>query len=301
MTKRNEARLNMFKAVLQFLLNNASVTATIAAFTPIFTAFQNKVIAMEEAVAGESAIITGTTSDKASLRLTLALELKRIGDAIASYAATVNNNALKEAVSISLSKLKKLKEEIFIAQAQNYHDLADTNIAALAPWNILPADVTALQVMIDTYSAAAPAPRNKVAERAAFNKAQNLAEKDITKILKEQMDQLIYQFSASNPDFYNQYINNRAIVNAATIATKIRGTILNGLNDQPLIGATVSVEGTELSAVTDNKGKFTIKGLTPGTFTVKIIKVGYTEKTIDNVLVKLGKSANINTSLAPAA
>jgi hypothetical protein len=301
MTKKNEARLNMFRAVLQFLLNNATVTATIAAFTPIFTAFQNKLSEMEEAVAGESAIITGTTSDKAGLRLALALELKRIGDAIASYAATVNNNALREAVSLSLSTLKRLKEEVFLAQAQNYHDLADSNIAALAPWNILPADVTALQAMIDEYSTAVPAPRNKVAQRTAFNKAQVQAGKDITEILKEQMDPVIYQFAQSNPDFYNQYVQNRAIVNAATIATKIRGVILNGLNDEPLTGVTVSVEGTELSAVTDQKGKFTIKGITPGTYNVKILKVGYTEKIVEDILVKLGKSANINTSLPPAA
>jgi hypothetical protein len=227
--------------------------------------------------------------------------MKRIGDAIASYAATVNNNALREAVSLALSKLKKLKEEVFLAQAQNYHDLANDNIAALAPWNILPADVTTLQTMIDTYKTSVPAPRNKIAQRAAFIQAQNTAEKDITKILKEQMDPVIYQFAASNPDFYNQYVNNRAIVNAATIATKIRGVILNGINDEPLTGVTVSVEGTELSALTNSKGKFTIKGLTPGTVTIKIIKPGYIDKTIENVLVKLGKSANINTTLAPAA
>jgi hypothetical protein len=301
MTKRNEARLNMFRAVLQFLLNNAAITATIAAFTPIFAAFQAKLTAMEEAVAGEAAIITGTTADKASLRLSLALELKRIGDAITSYAATVNNNALREAVSLSLSALKKLKEEVFIAQAQNYHDLANDNIAALAPWNILPADVSALQAVIDSYSTAVPAPRNKIAQRAAFIQAQNAAEKDITKLLKEQMDPVIYQFAASDPDFYNQYVNNRAIVNAATIATKIRGTILNGLTDEPLAGATVSVEGTLLTAVTDSKGKFTIKGITPGTYNVKILKLGYTEKLVEGVLVKLGKSSNINTSLPPAA
>ena len=301
MTKRNEARLNMFRAVLQFLLNNTTVTATIAAFAPIFAAFQTRVDDMETAVAREASIITGTTTDKASLRLTLALELKRIGDAIACYAATVNNNALKEAVSLSISNLKRLKEEIFLAQAQNYHDLANDNIAALAPWNILPADVAALQLLIDTYTTAVPSPRNKVAERVAYNKAQALAEKDITGILKNQMDPVIYQFAASNPDFYNQYIQNRAIVNAGTIATKIRGTIVNGINDEPLAGATVTVEGTELSAVTDDMGKFTIKVTTPGTFTVKILKVGYLEKTVDNVLVKLGKSANINTSLAPAA
>lgn len=301
MTKRNEARLNMFKAVLQFLLNNTAITATIAAFTPIFTSFKDKVTEMEAAVAGESAIITGTTMDKASLRLLLAQELKRIGDAVASYASTVGNNALREAVSLSLSNLKKLKEEVFIAQAQNYHDLASANVASLAQWNVNTTTLTALQDMIDQYNTMSPAPRNKQAQRTAFNKAQSLAEKEISRILKEQLDPVIYQFSASDPDFYNQYVQNRAIVSAGTIATKIRGTILNGLTDEPLVGANVSVEGTLLSAVTDQEGKFTIKGITPGTYNVKILKVGYTEKVIESILVKLGKSANINTSLPPAA
>jgi hypothetical protein len=301
MTKRNEARLNMFKAVQQFLLNNATVTATIAAFAPIFTIFQDTVAEMEDAIAGESAIITGTTMDKASLRLALALELKRIGDAIASYAATVNNNALREAVSLSLSKLKKLREELFVAQAQNYYGLADANVAALAPWNILPADITALESMIALYSTAVPSPRNKIAQRTVFNKAQNAAAKDITKILKEQLDPVIYQFSATDPDFYNAYVQNRVIVNAGTIATKIRGIILNGITDEPLVGVTVTVEGTELSAATDVKGRFTIKGITPGMYNVKLLKIGYIAKTVEDILVKLGKSANINTSLPPAA
>ena len=72
-------------------------------------------------------------------------------------------------------------------------------------------------------------------------------------------------------------------------------------NDAPLVGVTVSVEGTELSAITDNKGRFTIKGLTPGTFNIKLIKVGYIEKTVEGILVKLGKSANIKTTISPAA
>jgi hypothetical protein len=115
------------------------------------------------------------------------------------------------------------------------------------------------------------------------------------------MDPLIYQFAQTNPGFYNEYVQNRSIVNASTMATKIRGTILNGINDEPLVGVTVTVEGTELSAVTNNKGRFTIKGLTPGTFNIKLIKVGFVDKTIEGVLVKLGKSANIKTSIAPAA
>lgn len=291
----------MFKAVQMFLLNNATITATIAAFAPIFTAFQNKLTELEDAIAGEAAIITGTTLDKKTLKLNLCLELKRIGDAIASYAASVGNNALREAVSLSLSALKKMKDEILTAQAQNYHDLANDNIAALAPWNILPADVTALQLMIQTYSDAVPAPRNKQAARTAFNKAQTKAGEEITTLLKEQMDPVIYQFAQSNPGFYNEYLQNRVIVNAGTIATKIRGTIVNGVNDEPLVGVTVSVEGTELSAVTNNKGRFTIKGLTPGTFNVKLIKAGFVDKTIEDVLVKLGKSANIKTSISPAA
>lgn len=301
MNKQNEARLNMFKAVLQFLLNNTGITATIAAFAPIFASFQAKLAEMEGAVAGESSIITGTTSDKVSLRLTLALEVKRIGDAVASYAATVGNNELREAVSLPLSKLKRIKEEVFIAQAQNYHDLAEANLTALASWNVNTTTLTALQDMIDQYVIVAPAPRNKLVQKTAFNRAQSAAEKEISKLLREQLDPIIYQFSLSHPDFYSQYVQNRVIVNAATIATKIRGGILNGLTEKPLAGATVSVEGTLLSAVTDQEGKFTIKGIKPGTYNVKILKTGYAEKLVEAVLVKLGKSANINISLPPAA
>jgi outer membrane receptor protein involved in Fe transport len=68
-------------------------------------------------------------------------------------------------------------------------------------------------------------------------------------------------------------------------SAKIRGTVVDQKSKEPLIGANITVEGTNLGAATDVDGEFIILNVPIGTYTIKTSYVGYRTSTISNVRV----------------
>jgi hypothetical protein len=68
---------------------------------------------------------------------------------------------------------------------------------------------------------------------------------------------------------------------------KIAGTVVDAANDEPLIGATVTVEGTKLGAKTNIDGNYVILNVPPGTYTLRCTYVGYQTATLRNVKVSV--------------
>lgn len=64
-------------------------------------------------------------------------------------------------------------------------------------------------------------------------------------------------------------------------AAAIRGVVTDKSNQEPLIGATVQVNGTTTGTITDFDGQFEIAGLRNGTYTLIVQYVSYVTKTIE--------------------
>jgi len=73
---------------------------------------------------------------------------------------------------------------------------------------------------------------------------------------------------------------------------KLRGRVTDRESGEPLIGANVTIDGTNLGASSDLNGDYIILSVPPGTFTVKASYIGYSAYTISNIRV----SSNITTS-----
>lgn len=67
------------------------------------------------------------------------------------------------------------------------------------------------------------------------------------------------------------------------------------------MGATVMIEGTAKGARTDLDGKFTIRNVEDGKFTINISYVAYEKKTISDIIVKDGKSDFLNINLTKSS
>ena len=74
---------------------------------------------------------------------------------------------------------------------------------------------------------------------------------------------------------------------------KIVGQITDAETGEPLPGANVLIEGTFLGAAADIDGNFLILNVDPGTYTIKVQFVGYS----DYVLKNVGVSANLTTEV----
>lgn len=81
-----------------------------------------------------------------------------------------------------------------------------------------------------------------------------------------------------------------------------RGTISGHLTDfeadgAPLAFATVEVIGTNLTATTDFDGSFTIAGLEPGTYELKVRFLGYQDLKTEALYIEANHTKEINYSL----
>ncbi|HUI63944.1 MAG TPA: TonB-dependent receptor, partial [Bacteroidota bacterium] len=71
----------------------------------------------------------------------------------------------------------------------------------------------------------------------------------------------------------------------AVAGGKIKGKVVDKLNGEPLIGATVSVVGTNLGAAVDPNGEYTILNVPADVYTLKASFIGYTALSVTNVRV----------------
>lgn len=84
---------------------------------------------------------------------------------------------------------------------------------------------------------------------------------------------------------------------AAQNTGQIKGTVTNSLSNEPIGFATITVEGTSNGATTDEQGRYTITGLKPGFYNLRLRYIGFKPKTIFEVQVTPSKVAIVDIQL----
>ncbi len=77
----------------------------------------------------------------------------------------------------------------------------------------------------------------------------------------------------------------------------ISGKITDAKTGEDIIGANVSIQGTQVGAATDLEGKFSIANLKPGTYSIVVSFITYKTQTIPDVVVASEKITTLNISL----
>ena len=79
---------------------------------------------------------------------------------------------------------------------------------------------------------------------------------------------------------------------------RLAGTITDASTGDPIPGATVSLEGTTLGAATNVDGQYSVIGIDPATYTVRVSYIGYTTQLIEGVLVTSDRTTTLDAELA---
>jgi outer membrane cobalamin receptor len=85
---------------------------------------------------------------------------------------------------------------------------------------------------------------------------------------------------------------------AALAQGSIAGTVKDAATGEPVIGASVVVQGTQIGASTDVEGKFLIASVPAGTYNLQISYITYKTHLVEQVVVENGKRINIAVQLA---
>lgn len=81
-----------------------------------------------------------------------------------------------------------------------------------------------------------------------------------------------------------------------TTAT-ITGTIKDKKDNSELIGVSVLIKGTSFGAATDINGKFTIKNVKPGDYTLEVSYLGYSKVVLTGIKVKAGETRDVSVQM----
>lgn len=84
-------------------------------------------------------------------------------------------------------------------------------------------------------------------------------------------------------------------VNQLTLAQTLSGTVRDDRTSSPVVGASVRLLPTTRGAVTDQRGYFSIQGLSAGTYTVQISSVGY--RLVDESIT-IGPRADVHRDIS---
>lgn len=91
------------------------------------------------------------------------------------------------------------------------------------------------------------------------------------------------------------------LATSAFAASKIRGKVKDKQTAEPLIGASVVIDGTTQGASTDVNGEFIILNVQPGKYTLRASYLGYQSVSISNVVVNIDLTTEINFELSSEA
>ena len=82
---------------------------------------------------------------------------------------------------------------------------------------------------------------------------------------------------------------------------KIAGSVVDANTGEPLIGANIVLEGTNLGAATDVDGYFVILNVSPDAYKLTVFYVGYKETTLNNVRVSVDRTTTLEIKMTSAA
>lgn len=113
------------------------------------------------------------------------------------------------------SSLDRMDDSTLEQTAERVSGLANANIAALAAFGVVAADVTALDTARTTFAGMKTSPREAAAGRKAQTKSLPQLIGNVRSIFRNEVDKMMTPFKKSNAVFYNGYFAARTIVNRA--------------------------------------------------------------------------------------
>jgi len=216
MNAKQDNKVGMFTSVKLACAENSAIWASVPAFGAAFAKFNTCVERIQEFAQKQAERSTGATADKRRCRESMCDAALVIAGAARAFAIDNNNLELAGKVDFSRSTLLGGRDRTSAEKCQTIHRLASENLGDLTEHGVTPAKLKGLQTKIDAYMACLQRPRQIIAESKTATAQLEAEIETADQLLTDSLDRLVLQFKDSEPEFYNNYTNARAIVNNAS-------------------------------------------------------------------------------------
>jgi hypothetical protein len=309
MNNLQENRLSMYLAVRDYLLQYPEVTKDLPNYNQNFTGLQKTIREIQSIAEVQKSDTKGYARQKQNLKdklITLTMDTSSKMNAFAKFNG---NLMLQSEVKLTRSQLNRATDTGLRDFAQIIYAKAEENLEPLKEYGVTPETQAEFLDIINEYNASLPGPR--VAKAGTVQATKQLA------ILFEKADQLLENIETAigiikmaQVNFYNGFSTAKKIVNSGTGSLALKGSAVDIRSGIAIKGAkfvfkpvpdsmTGIMNSDEIIKITADKGKFIIKSIPYGTYSVTVSKPGYKEKIV-SVVVAEGEMTELRVEMEAA-
>lgn len=212
MNNRNEDKLSMYQKVKLFLKDHiTSIVSIIPNTATVKTDFDQKLDDLMLTVANAGMQTTGYTQIKENARQQLETSLLRIIRGLKVVAIDNNYPDLKAKSEYTRTEVERLRDSEIYTTTLRISDLAQTYQSQLANYAITNTHIQDLQSYNQAFFEVIQLPKDKIGERASYNRLIELQMAEIDALLKTKLDTYMDIIEFDLPQLYLQYKSSRAI------------------------------------------------------------------------------------------
>lgn len=222
-----ENTLGMYQKVLATLFIHAPETAAIPAVAVLGTQLDTKVNAILGLASKADTDITGYTVDKQVKRSNLKTKVLKLSGGIVAHTALTDDFKTNEKCDATPSQIDYMRDNDFYTYAKLVINEVTPIMAALTPYGIVAADLTAANTSANIYLTAIQSPQVQINERSSSKKALNILFAETTALLDNKLDKLMGIFITTNPNLYDAYMGARAIDDTGSVTEPDYNSVCN--------------------------------------------------------------------------
>jgi hypothetical protein len=295
-------QLNMGTTTLQGLDDSPAVWTGNVTATGKRDQLEETLNSIHEAAETQQITSTGGEADnKAGKKHDMATRAEIVGQGVCGYALLNNELTALNKFHVSAVGIEGMSGADAIDYCNLLYDFANTNVLALADYNITAPMLTAFSNSISNFNAVVedPAETEGFHHSATLNLAASLA--TMRQIL-HWFDFFVGTLRLTNTTFYQAYHNWRKTDDIGVRHVSIRGLVTDSALNVPLYRAKITITNlpTPKIVYSGKTGKFRHFSLDPGIYHLTVELPGFQTQTFNNVGVVEGKITTLHISLVQA-
>lgn len=169
MNQRDENFVTMCRAVQAVLTAQTAVWETNNAFKNLVLKYDELLDDVANATVNSEIVSTGATTDKANAERAAIKMTVNLAKRASVYALEEGNVELHDQLRVTKSTLERRPDTMTLAKMRDIHNRLTAVVADLADYGVLPADLTAMDGLINAYEAIIVRPRTLIVERKGYN------------------------------------------------------------------------------------------------------------------------------------
>lgn len=281
MTKTEESVRSMFIAVRDYMVAQTAIWTASAGATTAVTALTNHITKIDTYSMGQQTDTKGVTITKGTKRDSLVSKIIKVANGLVALGNATGNFTLSGQAKVNKGKLDTMPDTELVDKGTTIRTAGNTNIAALADYNILPADITALQNAIAAFNTDIQKPKNTIGQKKTSTTLLKNEFKLTNTHLENVLDPIVRTYNETQPVFVSDYFNSRIIFNSGYTKVPLRFIVDDSVNHLPIANVQILIQPGDIKKKTTEQGNAIVKSLAGGAYTATLSKLGFVTQNIN--------------------